>query len=195
LKAEAVQLRQDKASLRQHFIQARKQFAQSGSATAQSLLEKNMRRLMDDLKAKDLQIVLYRPLPGEASFQFTPASGFFYPALEGDRLRMLSPRGAWRRGAFGIEVPDPSSSLCLQPGRPAIVFCPAVAVDAYGTRIGMGKGYYDRFFADHPGVIRVGVIYQVQFSKDPLPRDSWDQPLDWIVSETMILATSNEGVS
>jgi 5-formyltetrahydrofolate cyclo-ligase len=65
-----------------------------------------------------------------------------------------------------------------------------VAADQFGTRLGLGKGYYDRFFAQFPQALRVAVIFQIQFSKDPLPVDSWDQPLDWIVTESMILRTS-----
>jgi 5-formyltetrahydrofolate cyclo-ligase len=54
-------------------------------------------------------------------------------------------------------------------------------------RLGLGKGYYDRFFAHHPDVLRVGVVFHVQVSSHPLPADSWDQAMDWIVSEKMIL--------
>jgi 5-formyltetrahydrofolate cyclo-ligase len=57
----------------------------------------------------------------------------------------------------------------------------------------MGKGYYDQFFSSYPQAIRVAVVFQIQFSKLPLPVDSWDQPLDWIVTESMILRTSTRG--
>jgi 5-formyltetrahydrofolate cyclo-ligase len=59
----------------------------------------------------------------------------------------------------------------------------------------MGKSYYDRFFARHARCLRIGVVYHVQVSTDPLPADSWDQPLDWIVTEKMILRTSKRSLS
>lgn len=68
---------------------------------------------------------------------------------------------------------------------PIVLLVPFLAVDAEGYRLGYGAGYYDltlaRLRLDGP-VLAVGVGYSVQ-RVDDLPRDTHDEPLDWLVTE------------
>lgn len=177
----------DKPSLRLKFKNERVEFDARAGAQAQPLIETHIKRLIHDLSEPGLQVCLYRPMKGETRFAITPEREFFYPRLNGDDLEFLRPRGPFILSKLGIEEPDPSKADGLDPAQPVLVFCPAVAVDARGSRLGMGKGYYDRFFARRPDAHRAAVVYQVQVSTVPLHADSWDQPVDWIVSEKMIL--------
>lgn len=180
--------------LRHHFRQLRREFSiQNQSGEAAIRLTVHLRRLVEDLADANTQIGLYRPLQDEAQFELVPPTRFFYPKVEGHEIQFYRPHTAFAFacGAFGISEPLTEQSDVLNPNAPAIIFCPAVAVDWCGHRIGMGKGYYDRFFARFPQAVRVGVVYQVQVASDPLPAESWDQALDWIVTEEMILRTSN----
>ena len=66
-----------------------------------------------------------------------------------------------------------------------VVLTPLVAFDAEGSRLGMGAGYYDRCLATvapphRPQV--VGIAYELQRA-DHLPSESWDIPLDAVVTE------------
>lgn len=187
---ENVQPASDKLSLRGDFRKARRQFAEVQGRDVRGHLEANVTRLMRDLSAPGLQIATYRPAKEEVQFELQPVADFFYPALNGENLRFLKPKKGFVKGALGVEEPNPAGAEELSSSKPLLVFCPAVAVDKDGTRLGMGKGFYDRFFSDHPRAIRAAVVYQVQVSKNPLPADKWDQSLDWIVTETMILRTS-----
>lgn len=65
------------------------------------------------------------------------------------------------------------------------VLLPLVSFDGVGGRLGMGGGFYDRYFADaetRPWMI--GVAYDVQESLAPLPAQPWDIPLDGVVTES-----------
>ena len=65
------------------------------------------------------------------------------------------------------------------------VLLPLVSFDGLGGRLGMGGGFYDRYFADtktRPWMIGVG--YSVQESLEPLPTQPWDVPLDAVVTES-----------
>ena len=179
----------DKSSLRLKFKKARAQFAEASGRAVRSMLENHIQRLIRDLEEPGLQVCLYRSMADEPQFALTPEREFFYPRLDGDDLRFLKPNGPFVKGKFGIEEPDLTSSHELDPQKPSLVFCPAVAVDSRGSRLGMGKGYYDRYFSSHPSAVRAAVVYQIQVSSLPLHADSWDQPVDWIVTETMILRT------
>ncbi|HKJ75545.1 MAG TPA: 5-formyltetrahydrofolate cyclo-ligase [Alphaproteobacteria bacterium] len=82
---------------------------------------------------------------------------------------------------FGTFEPPESS-----PQRdPTVVLAPLLAFDAEGYRIGYGGGYYDRTLAKlrAAGPLTViGVGYEAQ-EVGAVPRDAYDQPLDWIVTE------------
>src|SRR5262245_17367315 len=40
---------------------------------------------------------------------------------------------------------------------PAVLVCPGLAFDPRGGRLGYGAGHYDRWLADHPDAVTVGV--------------------------------------
>jgi hypothetical protein len=60
-----------------------------------------------------------------------------------------------------------------------VVLVPARALDTTGTRHGRGSGWYDRFLRAIPKTwTRIGFCYDDQFSKVPLRRENWDEPVD-----------------
>lgn len=185
-----VRLRDDKSLLRRDYREARASFARESGARVRASLEHNISRLIRDLDTANLQVAVYRPREDEPQFEVKPVSAFYYPRMEGQKLRLLRPAKGFTKGPLGIEEPVEEGAKEINTAKPMLVFCPAVAVDLQGARLGMGKGFYDRFFADHPQASRAAVVYQIQVSKDPLPVDKWDQPVDWIVTESMILRTS-----
>lgn len=66
-------------------------------------------------------------------------------------------------------------------GRKAAVLMPGRAFDAYGTRLGQGGGWYDRFLSVVPKEwIRVGFCTKERFSETRLPREPWDEPVDYV---------------
>ncbi len=69
-----------------------------------------------------------------------------------------------------------------------MLLVPMLAYDLEGGRLGYGGGYYDRTLealrAAGP-VIAVGIAFAAQ-RMDNLPRETHDQPLDWIVTESEV---------
>jgi 5-formyltetrahydrofolate cyclo-ligase len=182
-----------KEEARLHFKKARRDFR---DAEARARLTRHLQRLVSDLHQPETQVCVYRALADEASFELEPVTDFYFPRVEGGNVQFLKPSSAraFAKGQFGISEPVPSMSKPLDPRKPVLIVAPAVAVDTTGTRLGMGKGFYDRFFQEFPEAIRIAAVYQVQVSADVLPRDAWDQPVDWIVTEEMILKVSQKGV-
>lgn len=77
-------------------------------------------------------------------------------------------------------IPEP---VAPTPVDPTMVLAPLVAFDNHGRRLGMGGGYYDRYFSSAPSVRRIGIAHECQ-RIDDLPANPWDEPLAAVVTET-----------
>lgn len=88
---------------------------------------------------------------------------------------------AMARGAFGIREPLSGASAV----EPAVLLIPLLAFDRAGYRLGYGGGFYDRSLAAlraKGSVLAVGIAWAAQ-ETEFVPRDEYDQPLDWTVTE------------
>lgn len=68
---------------------------------------------------------------------------------------------------------------------PDVVMVPLVGFTARGARLGQGGGHYDRWLADHPETVAIGLAWDCQLV-DELPVEPHDQPLAAIVTPTRI---------
>lgn len=83
----------------------------------------------------------------------------------------------------GLTSPDALSRVDL-------VLVPAAAVDAQGTRLGWGKGFYDRALVEVPVNVPV---YAVTFDDEvvsALPVEAHDHPVSGVVTPTRAVAFS-----
>jgi 5-formyltetrahydrofolate cyclo-ligase len=83
-------------------------------------------------------------------------------------------------GPFGISQPP----LHAAEVSPDVVLVPLVAIDVLGTRVGRGKGHYDRVLAPlrRKGARLIGVGWGFQLVGETVPADPWDVPLDAFAS-------------
>jgi len=62
------------------------------------------------------------------------------------------------------------------------VLIPGTRFDTHGTRYGKGGGWYDRFLSQIPiDWLRIGVADKSQISNTKLPRQKWDEPVEWLI--------------
>jgi 5-formyltetrahydrofolate cyclo-ligase len=107
-----------------------------------------------------------------------------------NRMRFHDLAGPTRRGAFGIA--EPQGGRLRAPRSMDVVFVPLVGFDPQGHRIGMGRGFYDRYFAHRARLahwrrpLLIGLAYEVQ-RVPALPASMHDVPLDAIVTESTVL--------
>jgi len=99
-------------------------------------------------------------------------------------FRVWEPDMPFIVSSFGIPEPGPDRP----PATPDISVVPLLAFDEEGYRLGYGGGYYDRTIEQlrllrrDPPYLTVGVAFESQLRSD-LPHESFDQPLDWILTE------------
>ncbi len=85
-------------------------------------------------------------------------------------------------GAFGVPEPLPNQRRIVEPAPDALVIVPCVAFTPAGGRLGHGKGYFDRFLAQHSGT-SVGLAFESQ-KIERLPIEEHDIALDIVLTES-----------
>ena len=99
------------------------------------------------------------------------------PRIEGGVMRSVPYREPLEAGAYGILQPKGGEETTCR-----VALTPLLAVDGEGYRLGYGGGYYDRYFAARPGILRVGLAYAGQ-QLERLPREKTDMSLHAVVTE------------
>ena len=98
-------------------------------------------------------ILLYAAFGGEADLAALADAAVqegktvAYPVCgEGLSLTAAVPAAdGWETGRYGIRTPVLQRSVLLAPEQLDLVLVPCTAFDARCCRVGMGKGYYDRY--------------------------------------------------
>lgn len=87
-------------------------------------------------------------------------------------------------GSFGVSEPVPERCRPAAADARSLCVVPGFSFDSRGFRLGYGKGYYDRFLADFPGVT-VGLCYS-GCNRWNLPHGFYDRHVDILVTERYI---------
>src|SRR4029453_16850455 len=176
-----------KESLRRAALDARKAFVRTLSDGQRALLEQRLAQHLTSLCAAAKVVGGYAPLGSEISpllgIEEARAVGRIvaFPAFDNPakpfKFRAGDPLDA---GPFGIMQPKRRTPVV----EPDLILVPLIAVDGKGTRLGRGKGHYDRSLArlKKSGAQLVGVGWPLQRLTESIPRDDWDIPLDAFVS-------------
>jgi len=93
--------------------------------------------------------------------------------------------GALEPGPFGIPQPAPAAPEMA----PDVLLVPLIAADVDRSRLGQGKGHYDRALASlaaRKPIRAIGLAWDVQIVAE-LPTDPWDVPLDLVVTPTRLI--------
>lgn len=176
-----------KEALRRAALDARKAFVATVSDAQRARLEHRLAEHLTSLFAGVSVVGGYCPLGSEIS----PL-----PAMEEARAvgaiaaypRFHNPAKPFRfiagdpleAGPFGIMQPAKPHPVV----EPDLVLVPLIAIDGRGTRLGRGKGHYDRalIHLKKTGARLVGVGWPLQRLADTIPADEWDVPLNGFAS-------------
>jgi 5-formyltetrahydrofolate cyclo-ligase len=177
----------DKVSLRRLARQRRRDFVVSLAEGERQRLEDCLSDVLEPLLVKSRITGGYCPMPNEISplpaMEFAARRGtvLAYPAFSDHQSQFRFLAG---------EPAEPGPWSCFQPPLdspevfPDLVLVPLVAIDGQGTRLGQGKGHYDRVLGklrEH-GALLVGVGWQVQKLDATILPEPWDVPLDGFAS-------------
>jgi 5-formyltetrahydrofolate cyclo-ligase len=176
-----------KESLRRAALDARKAYVRTLSDADRARLEQRLAHHLTSLCASAAVVGGYSPLGSEISplpaMEEARAVGRIvaYPAFDNPakpfKFRAGDPLAA---GPFGMLQPKRSAPVV----EPDLILVPLIAIDGRGTRLGRGKGHYDRALIrlKKTGAKLIGVGWAVQQLADTIPADDWDVPLHGFAS-------------
>jgi 5-formyltetrahydrofolate cyclo-ligase len=116
-----------------------------------------------------------------------------FPSLEADGIvpRLVAGPDELIPGSHGIREPDISRCPAVPAAEIDLVLVPGLGFSKTGTRLGRGRGHYDRFLATlTPSAVRGGVCFACQFVPG-LPAEPHDVSMSWIVCEEGIFAADS----
>jgi 5-formyltetrahydrofolate cyclo-ligase len=173
----------DKIALRRVAREQRRNFVQQLGEQEKSRLERQLAEVLSLLLERSRIIGAYCPLPAEISplptmvaAKMRGLTGAFPAFADHDsNFRFLAGEPT-EPGPWSILQPAPDSPVV----HPDLVLLPLVAIDRNGTRLGQGKGHYDRVVGDlrRRGALLIGLGWDVQLINETIPADPWDIPLD-----------------
>lgn len=109
------------------------------------------------------------------------------PRLEGKAMQSVPfAAGVLETGAYGILQPRGGEDTECE-----VAIVPLLAADEGGNRLGYGGGYYDRYIASHPNIMRVGICYEGQVVSR-LPAEDTDMRLDALITESRFIRFPRE---
>ena len=184
-------LAEEKQVQRKAGIAARRALAPEARAAANATLCARLAALPCFRQART--ILLYAAFGGEADLVplAETARGLgktlAYPVCgENFSLTAAVPgEDGWEAGAYGIRTPILTKSRLLAPGELDLVLVPCTAFDAACRRVGMGKGYYDRYLPRCQNAVTLGVAFEVQ-RVERAAADPHDRQLDSYATEEKI---------
>ena len=171
-----------KDAMRKAALDARKAFVRSLSDARRARLEQSLAEHLTSLCAGATVVGGYAPLGSEISPMLATEEAravgriVAYPAFDNPgkpfKFRAGDPL---LPGPFGIMQPKKSAPVVV----PDLILVPLIAIDGHGTRLGRGKGHYDRALISlkKTGARLVGVGWPLQRLSETIPRDEWDVPL------------------
>jgi 5-formyltetrahydrofolate cyclo-ligase len=176
-----------KESLRTAALEARKAFVRTLDDAHRTLLEQKLAEHLTSPCAHAAVVAGYHPLGSEISpllameearavgrivaFPCFPDPAKPFRFLAGDPLEP---------GPFGMMQPKRKAPVV----EPDLILVPLIAIDGRGTRLGRGKGHYDRALGRlrKSGAKLIGIGWTMQMLETEIPSDPWDVPLHGFAS-------------
>jgi 5-formyltetrahydrofolate cyclo-ligase len=176
-----------KETLRRAALDARKAFVRTLSDGERERLEHKLAQHLTSLFAGVSVVGGYHPLGSEIS----PLPAMEEARAVGAIVAFPCFTNPAKRFSFVAGDPlEPGPFGLMQPARrhprvePDLILVPLVAIDGSGTRLGRGKGHYDRALLSlkKKGARLIGIGWAMQRLTEGIPGDAWDVPLDGFAS-------------
>lgn len=172
----------DKKTLRQQIRAAKKQHTPEELRRQSDLILQQL--ALNACFQTAQKIMLYASLPDEVqTLEFLETwrhqKTIILPTVVGDDIIPveLADNVEFAEGDF--HIPEPQNHPYT--GDFDLIVVPGMAFDKEGHRLGRGRGYYDRFLAQHPQVHTIGLCFDFQLLPE-IPCEPHDHIIDEVIT-------------
>lgn len=134
-------------------------------------------------------IIIYWSMPDELPthnfiIRWSKKKTMLLPVVKGEDMliKPFSTKEELKQGSLGIWEPDVQKEYLNSID---LVIVPGVAFDRDKSRLGRGKGYYDRYFINKR-IVKIGVCFDFQLLES-IPIDSFDIKMDKVVTNSFLI--------
>ena len=134
-------------------------------------------------------IMIYWSMPDELPthnfiIRWSKKKTMLLPVVKGEDMliKPFSTKEELKQGSLGICEPDTQKEYLNSID---LVIVPGVAFDRDKSRLGRGKGYYDRYFINKR-IVKIGVCFDFQLLES-IPIDSFDIKMDKVVTNSILI--------
>ncbi len=176
-----------KSALRAQALAGRRDYARALAPELRAELQRKLAEIVLPHLIGARIVAFYHPLRDEISpypllERLGPGQRAVFPwFLDRDARMMFREAPASAPSPWGVRQPAASAEALA----PDLVLVPLVAADRAGTRIGHGKGHYDRALAhlrEGGTIVTIGLAWEPQILDEAIPADPWDMRLDAIAT-------------
>lgn len=181
---------EQKSILRKEVLQKRNSLSDSQIARRSKLIQEKLIVSAEFIESKSIGI--YLPIGSEVQ-----TDDIIRNALESEKTVML-PRviindlhffivekhdfdhDSFDVNIFGIKEPKKTN---MKLDFIDLLIVPGIVFDSHGYRIGYGYGYYDKFMAEKKFSKSIGLAYDFQVMKNPIPKFEFDKKIDILITD------------
>lgn len=184
---------EQKSILRKEVLQKRNSLSDSQITKRSKLIQEKLIGSAEFIESKSIGV--YLPIGSEVQTDYIIRN-----ALESDKIVML-PRviinelhffivekhdydhDSFDVNKFGIKEPKKTN---MKLDFIDLLIVPGIVFDSRGYRIGYGYGYYDKFMAEKNFSRSIGLAYDFQVMKNPIPKFEFDKKIDILITDDRI---------
>jgi 5-formyltetrahydrofolate cyclo-ligase len=118
-----------------------------------------------------------------------------FPRVQEHHIEFFKTDAAMNSGAFGIQEPGESAAhVSLDELEGLLV--PGLVFDTEGTRLGRGRGFYDRVLSreELKNKPKIGIAFDQQVTSEALPSDPHDIPMNLVLTDAREISPSGRKV-
>jgi 5-formyltetrahydrofolate cyclo-ligase len=165
-------------------LQETRRKTQLGSFDAEQLTK----RALFELSKTTGDVAIYMSLPEEPPTEILIQEvrklnrNVWLPRINNDELLWIKNPTEFNVGPYGIKEPKGDGVFAKDLTDLGAIILPGLAVDVKGTRLGKGKGFYDRVLVQlNENVKRIVLLFDLEFILE-IPKESHDQPIHTIAT-------------
>jgi len=186
-----------KASIRKEKLALRSQMTRLEQEAKSQMIKKKVLELPCIYQAKN--ILCYAGYQSEVLTSelidslLSLGKNVFLPRVQGEEMEFFGINSIEDLTEGYKGIPEPSET-CKQiyiftENANDVMIMPGCAFSYDGSRIGYGKGYYDRYLKKYDMVERVALCFELQLTED-IPTDEYDKKASMLVTEENIIDCS-----